>query len=43
LGAAHSTMIITVRRGTAKEDYSVPIESKERRASSESEQGHAVH
>jgi pilus assembly protein CpaB len=43
LGAAHSSMVVTVKRGMAKEEYSVPIESKERRAGSESEQGHAVH
>jgi pilus assembly protein CpaB len=41
--AAHSTTVITVKRGTAKEDYSVPIEGKERRASVESEQGQAIH
>jgi pilus assembly protein CpaB len=40
MGAAHSTTVISIRRGTAKEDYSVPIESKERRA--ESERGQAV-
>jgi pilus assembly protein CpaB len=43
LGAAPSTTVITVKRGTAKEDYSVPMESKERRASSDSEQGQALH
>jgi pilus assembly protein CpaB len=41
--AAHSTTVITIKRGTAKEDYSVPIEGKERRASVESEQGQAIH
>jgi pilus assembly protein CpaB len=43
LGAAHTTTVITVKRGTAKEDYSVPVESKERRASANSEQGQALH
>jgi pilus assembly protein CpaB len=42
MGAAHSTTVITVKRGTTKEDYSVPIESKERRASADSETGQAV-
>jgi pilus assembly protein CpaB len=37
LGSAHTTTVITVKRGTAKEDYSVPMESKERRASANSE------
>jgi pilus assembly protein CpaB len=40
---AHSTTVITIKRGTAKEDYSVPIESKERRASTDSEQGQGLH
>jgi pilus assembly protein CpaB len=43
MGAVHSTTVITVKRGTAKEDYSVPIEGKERRASVESEPGQAIH
>jgi len=43
LGAAHTTTVITVKRGTAKEDYSVPVESKQRRASADSEQGQALH
>src|SRR5258708_10473494 len=43
LGASHSTTVITIKRGTAKEDYSVPVESKERRASTDSEQGQALH
>jgi len=43
LGAVHSTKVITIKRGTAKEDYSVPVESKERRANAESEQGQALH
>jgi pilus assembly protein CpaB len=43
LGAAHSTTVVTVKRGTVKEDYSVPIESKARRASADSEQGQALH
>ena len=43
MGAAHSTTIISVRRGTVKEDYSVPIESKDHRASAESGQGQPVH
>ena len=40
---SHSSTVITVKRGTAKEDYSVPIESKERRASAGSEPGQAAH
>jgi pilus assembly protein CpaB len=43
MGTGHSTTVVTVRRGTVKEDYSVPVESKERRASSELEQGQALH
>jgi pilus assembly protein CpaB len=43
MGAAHSTTVISVRRGTVKEDYSVPIESKDHRASAESGQGQPVH
>src|SRR3984893_11747798 len=43
LGAVHSSKVITIKRGTAKEDYSVPIESKERRANVESAQGQALH
>ena len=43
MGGSHSTTVISVKRGTAKEDYSVPVESKERRASAESEQGQALH
>jgi pilus assembly protein CpaB len=42
LGAVHSSKVITVKRGTSKEDYSVPIESKDTRASAE-EQGQALH
>jgi pilus assembly protein CpaB len=42
LGAAHSTTVISIRRGTAKEDYSVPIESKDQRVSTESRQGQAA-
>jgi pilus assembly protein CpaB len=38
IGATRSTTVITVKRGTAKEDYSVPIESKERRAGADSQQ-----
>jgi pilus assembly protein CpaB len=43
LGPAHSTTVISVRRGTVKEDYSVPIESKELRASTDAQQGQALH
>jgi pilus assembly protein CpaB len=43
LGSIHSSKVITIKRGTAKEDYSVPIESKERRANVESAQGQALH
>jgi pilus assembly protein CpaB len=43
MGVAHSTTTITIKRGTAKEDYSVPIEGKERRASANAEMGQAVH
>jgi pilus assembly protein CpaB len=43
MGAARSTTVITVKRGTAKEDYSVPIESKEPRTLAGSEQGQALH
>jgi pilus assembly protein CpaB len=43
MGVAHSTTTITIKRGTAKEDYSVPIEGKERRASADAETGQAVH
>jgi pilus assembly protein CpaB len=43
LGTARSTMTITIKRGTEKQDYSVPIESKERRASADSETVPAVH
>jgi pilus assembly protein CpaB len=43
LGAVHSTKVITIKRGTAKEDYSVPIEDRERRANAESIQGQALH
>jgi pilus assembly protein CpaB len=37
IGAAHSTTVITIKRGTSKEDYSVPVESKQRRASADSQ------
>jgi pilus assembly protein CpaB len=43
MGVEHSTTTITIKRGTAKEDYTVPIESKERRASASSAMGQAVH
>jgi pilus assembly protein CpaB len=43
MGAVHSSTVITVKRGTAKEEYSVPIESKERRANAGAEQGQVVH
>ena len=43
MGVARSTTTITIKRGTAKEDYSVPIESKERRANAGAEQGQVVH
>jgi pilus assembly protein CpaB len=39
----HSSTVITVKRGTAKEDYSVPIESKERRAAADPQPGQALH
>ena len=39
LGGVRSSKVVTIKRGTAKEDYSVPIESKERRANTEAEQG----
>jgi pilus assembly protein CpaB len=42
MGAAHSTTVITIKRGTAKEDYSVPIE-KQRRASADSQEGQPLH
>ena len=42
MGAVHSTTVISVRRGTVKEDYSVPIETKDHRASAESGQGKPV-
>jgi pilus assembly protein CpaB len=37
MGSAHSTTVITIRRGTVKEDFSVPVESKERRVSADSQ------
>jgi pilus assembly protein CpaB len=43
LGAAHTTTIISIKRGTVREDYTVPIETKERRASSDSQEGQALH
>jgi pilus assembly protein CpaB len=43
LGAAHSTTVISIKRGTVKEDYSVPIEIKEHRASTDAQQGQALH
>jgi pilus assembly protein CpaB len=45
VGTAHaSTTVVSVRRGGAqKEDYSVPVEAKDRRASVDSDQGQAVH
>jgi pilus assembly protein CpaB len=39
----HSSTVITIKRGTAKEDYSVPIESKERRAAADPQPGQALH
>ena len=42
MGAVHSTTVISVRRGTVKEDYSVPIETKDHRAVAESGQGQPV-
>jgi pilus assembly protein CpaB len=42
-GVAHTTTIISIKRGTVREDYTVPIESKERRASSDSQEGQALH
>jgi pilus assembly protein CpaB len=32
IGPARSTTTVSVKRGTAKEDYSVPIDSRERHA-----------
>jgi pilus assembly protein CpaB len=43
MGAAHATTVISIKRGTQKEDYSVPVESKERRAGTESAEGLALH
>jgi pilus assembly protein CpaB len=40
---AHSTAVITVKRGTQKEDYSVPVEGKGRSASANSAEGQALH
>ena len=39
----HSSTVITIKRGTAKEDYSVPVESKERRAAADPQPGQALH
>jgi pilus assembly protein CpaB len=39
---AHSTAVITIKRGTQREDYSVPVESKDRRANASAE-GQALH
>jgi pilus assembly protein CpaB len=39
---ARSTAVITVKRGTQKEDYSVPVEGG-RNASANSAEGHALH
>ncbi len=38
-----STTVITVKRGTQKEDYSVPIDGNGRRAAAKSEEGPALH
>ena len=44
LGAgARSTAVITVKRGTQKEDYSVPVEGGGRSATANSAEGHALH
>jgi pilus assembly protein CpaB len=43
VGVSRSSTVITVKRGTAKEDYSVPIESKERRAAADPQPGQALH
>ena len=43
VGVPHSSTVITVKRGTAKEDYSVPVESKERRAAADPQPGQALH
>ena len=43
VGVNHSSTVITVKRGTAKEDYSVPVESKERRAAADPQPGQALH
>jgi pilus assembly protein CpaB len=40
---AHSTAVITIKRGTQKEDYSVPVESKGRRANASAAEGQALH
>jgi len=42
-GGAHSTAVITVKRGTQKEDYSVPVEGGGRSATANSAEGHALH
>ncbi len=43
VGVSHSSTVITVKRGTAKEDYSVPVERKERRAAADPQPGQALH
>ncbi len=43
VGVSHSSTVITVKRGTAKEDYSVPVESKERRAAADPQPGQTLH
>lgn len=40
---SHSTAVITIKRGTQREDYSVPVENKQRRANLDSAQGQALH
>jgi pilus assembly protein CpaB len=40
---ARSTAVITVKRGTQKEDYSVPVEGGGRNASANSAEGQALH
>lgn len=41
--AGHSTTVVSVKRGTQKEDYSVPVDSKNRRDNVVSAEGQSVH
>jgi pilus assembly protein CpaB len=43
MGATRSSATVTVKRGSAKEDYSVPIESGDRRAGADPQQGQVIH